>query len=225
MKTSLIKFTLGSLAALAFSIAPAQAAAMINQLNNQAAESATNKINPNDGYGSWLVWPNAGMNVWNSWGLGVDGTATTAGGCTFTTDGTGNPFSLNLSANNAIAVDVTSLTGNSKTSFNVNFFSGADTSHGTTLTFNLTSPSASLATLSMNISTGVMAYGSTALADWTNITQYQIQGADWGTPTGFGMQFTNLQAQVVPEPATLALMGIAGGALLLVRRSRTRRES
>jgi hypothetical protein len=130
---------------------------------------------------------------------------------------------LNLSANNAITLDVTSLAGNSKTAFNVNFFSGADTSHGTTLSYNLASPSASLATLSVNMSAGVIAYGSTALADWTNITQYQIQGADWGTPTAFAMQFTNLQA--VPEPATWALMGIAGTGLLVVRRIRSRRES
>jgi hypothetical protein len=229
MKTSLIKFALGSLAALALAIAPAQAV-MINQLNNGFAESATNKINPDASYGSWLVWPDANLNVWNSSGLGVgisgNNTATSSGGWSFTTDGTGGTFNLNLSAFNAIQISAKGLSPSvtaDVTAFNVNFFSGnATNDKGTTLSFSIASPTADWATVSAAFSTGSIAYGCTSQVDWANVTSYQIQG-NYAAPAAFGMQYTDLQA--VPEPATWALMGIAGGVLLAVRRSRNRRES
>ncbi|MCX6935196.1 MAG: PEP-CTERM sorting domain-containing protein [Verrucomicrobia bacterium] len=219
-----IKITLGLVAVLTFSIAPAQAAGvMINQLTDQASASATNAPNPEYAYGSWQA------HTWNSWGLGVN-EATPEGGLTFLKDGTGGLLNLNLSSSTAITIDVKTLVwgapevANTATGFNVNFFSGTDTTHGTSLAYNLASASVPVATtLSVDISAGTMAYGSTSLVDWANITHYEIQG-NYANTSPLGLQFTNLQA-TIPEPNTWVLVGVAGVALLGVRRWRARRES
>ena len=230
MNKSLVKFTLGSLAALALAITPAQAAVMINQLLNDGAtpESATNKYLPNAAYGSWVVPPNVGSNVWNSWGLGVDGTATTAGGLVFTTNGANGTLSLNLSTFNAIQIDAKALAGNTVTAFNVVLYSSHVAGHpeltaGTVLKLNLASVTDPGSTQTVLFSTGIQASDAGSLANLSAINEYQIQGDNWGTPTAFAMQYTNLEA--VPEPATWALMGIAGTGVMVVRRIRSRRES
>jgi hypothetical protein len=221
MKTSFIKFTLGWVALLAFSFGPAQAV-MINQLTDQEPASETNQIMPNSSYNSWVLPPTEGSNVWNSWGLGVSGTATSSGGLVFNTKGSGGAFSLDLSSYDTITIDAKGLEGNEVTAFNLIFFSEGGTTKGTLLSFTLPSASHPGSTLSVNRSAGTLPWGVTELANWSAITEYQIQG-NFNAPTAFAMQYTNLQA--VPESGTWVLLGIAGTVLMLMRRSRSGRES
>jgi hypothetical protein len=111
MKTSLIKLTLGSLAALAFAIAPAQGAPLlINTLQDQGGTPLAPYQAQAWDYGTWSG------NTWNSWGLGVTGNATVSGGATFT------PVTLNLSSYGQVQIEAQALAGNAATGFNVNFF-------------------------------------------------------------------------------------------------------
>jgi hypothetical protein len=208
MKTSLIKLTLGSLAALAFAIAPAQGAPLlINTLQDQGGTPLAPYQAQAWDYGTWSG------NTWNSWGLGVTGNATVSGGATFT------PVTLNLSSYGQVQIEAQALAGNAATGFNVNFFT--DGSNYNVYRFNIAAAPAGWTTVTVDFSSPLEVYGA---INWGSITSYELQGTFAGTDS-MQMQFRNLQVQAVPEPATWALMGIAGTGLMVVRRIRSRRES
>lgn len=153
-------------------------------------------------YGSW-----SGQISTNPTHVTVTGTATESGGA-----GVNLSTALDLSSYSSsgyIQIEVRLISGNLANNFNVNLFTdgsnyngyqfstaGLNTSTFTTLTLNLNSPTFTVGTI-----------------DWTNITQFQIQG-DFSSTDLLKLEFRNVQ--VVPEPSTWTLLAIGAGALVVV---------
>lgn len=123
---------------------------------------------------------------------------------------------LNLSSyvsSGYLSIEVRLGSGNLANNFNVNLFT--DSSNYVGFQFSTSSLNTStFTTLTLNLNTPTFTVGT---IDWTNITQFQIQG-DYSSTDNFSLDFRNLE--VIPEPNSLILLSLGLAWLVLLRARR-----
>lgn len=204
MKTSLIKYVLGSLAVLAFLSLPTPSRAdVIYSFQDNSTFDYT--------YGTW----NGGNVLPGPTFLSIgNGTARDNGGGGVTLALDPSPFA----ASGQLQIEAKLLAGNAADEFNVNLFSAIDGNYNVYRFSTAGLNDATFTQLSLSLASPFETHGT---IDWTNITKFELQGT-YGSNAAFALGVRNLEVVTTPEPGTWPIVLLGGVAWLGVRRFRAK---